>query len=140
MLSTPKEKRKSINLEEKAPFINFYQNKAIETAKIEVPMMKLMERMPPIELRAEVLFFVEKEFGWNKGKNIEFKKGSSNGSGTATGTCKDCNNFKIVFKNTTGSDGYTIRRELCRLEHLIIRADKSEVPCPCTTHVASQVM
>ncbi len=139
MLSQPKEKRKVICLDEKAPFVNFYQNKAIETAKIEIPMMKLLEEMPPIELRAEVRFFVEKEFGWNKGKNIDFKSGNTNGSGTITGTCQDCNNFKIVFKNTADSDGFTIRPKFCNLKHMVIREDKSEMPCLCSVHKASQV-
>ena len=78
MLSTPKEKRKATCLNEKASFSSFYREKAIEVAKIEVPMMKLLSNMPPIELRGDVVLFVEKEFGWNKGKNIQFKRGSGN--------------------------------------------------------------
>ena len=102
-------------------------------------MTDLLLKMPPVELRADVIFFIEKEFGWNKGKNIQFKSGKTNGSGTVTGTCPNCNNFQIVFKSTAESDGFTFRPELSSLKHVNIRDDESTAPCPCTIHNASQV-
>jgi hypothetical protein len=138
-LSQTKVKRQIMCLDEKSCFTNFYQNKAIELAKIEVPMMKLLIKMPPIQIRSDVILFLEKEFGWNKGKNILFKKGKTNGTGTVTGTCENCNNFQIVFKNTIDSEGYTVRPEFSRLNHVGIDFDQQETPCMCSTHRASIV-
>ena len=122
----------------------FYANKATEMARNVLPMVKLFMEMPPIQERNHVIMFLNKELGWNAGKNIVYKKGKIGGSTTqsgdlVTGTCETCNMFKVVFKRTKASKGFVIVPEQTHLTHESMAPNGGDDLCGCYRHIATMV-
>lgn len=139
----PKKAKISVDLSNINSFEIFYSKKAEEIAINALPMMKLFMQMPPIEIRKHVIMFLNKELGWNLGKNILYKRkvgGKAQGGKLVIGSCsvESCT-FQIVFQSTKQSQGFTVRPNRSNLTHICIAEDGQEYPCGCTVHVADQV-
>jgi hypothetical protein len=144
-MSTKIKKAKvSVDLVSLNSFEVFYANKAEELAINALPMMKLFVQMPPIEKRHHVIMFLNKELGWNLGKNILYKKKigtECQGGNLVIGTCSvETCKFRIVFQHTQKSQGFTVRPQQSNLIHKCYSEDGEESPCGCTIHVADQVI